>query len=135
MKKIDIAFRFAAFSVLVIVVYFLSIGLYDGYWRYQNKVHLDSQAKIILETPNKKHKVLDIYNNQCEVYVNIDKAQNMVTIKSGGKDQLLNTPDDVSVFRRDINKSMLFGKIIGQKSKQFVSGFKEGLSEKSKHED
>lgn len=134
MKTIDTAFRFLAFSLLVVCVYMLSVGLYNGYWRYQNKSHLDSEAQKILKEPNKKHTVFDIYKNKCNVYVEIDKIQNMVTIKSAGYDKVFDTPDDVSVFHRDINKSLVAGKFIGEKSKEFIFGFKEGFKSKSKHE-
>ena len=65
------------------------------------------------------------YSSQSEV--------NIASVTSAGRDRIFGTRDDISSERRDVNKSRVIGKWIGDKTKETGSGFLSGLFGRSKH--
>jgi hypothetical protein len=53
-------------------------------------------------------------------------------VASAGQDGIFGNEDDIEKSAVDWNKSRVIGKWVGQKSKQAIKGFKEGVKEKSK---
>ena len=80
-------------------------------------------------------KPVDAWGNQLQ-YTKISEAYGITHIvASGGEDHQINTKDDIIFVEIDYNKSRIFGHWAGQKSKEFLKGFRKSSTMPSKFKD
>lgn len=68
-----------------------------------------------------------------QAFVTPAKAE--VVLTSAGRDGVFDTEDDIVVVRTDYNKARLAGHYAGQRAKEFLKGFKQGIKEPSRFEE
>lgn len=127
------------FFITTLVIALIVLGIYCIYpmWEREYEIQQTKRQLKILATealrklpPDTK----DVWGEVIFVTREETKYGIVVAVKSKGPDKKINTRDDISVDKADINWTRTAGYVIGDKSKEFGAGVIDGLRKKLKKE-
>lgn len=122
--------QFCMFVVFVIIAGGLFTLIQMDWQRKETHRLLQDEANKLCQKPNVKRNATDLWNNLLRYDVVISNKLIVATVKSSGRDGVWDTGDDFKDVVSDFNKSRIVGEWAGQKSKQAVRGFIDGLKKK-----
>jgi hypothetical protein len=134
MKKVDIFGMCVVVLVICLTIAMFTQTIYQLNYTPNKCVDVATLAKD-KDLHNSFVDVKDWWGNPIRISRTIDNDVITYTATSAGRDQKFDTNDDISRNRITVNYAKKIGSAVGAASKQFVSGFTEGLEKKTKFDD
>lgn len=116
--------------VFVLVVLVLIEIIRRDWQRKETHNLLQHEANKLCKKPDVERNAKDLWSNQLRYNVVINEKLIVAIVESSGPDGIWETDDDLKDTATDFNKSRIVGEWAGQKSKQVVRGFIDGLKKK-----
>lgn len=122
--------QFAIVVVIIAIITGLYVMIRNDWQRKETHSLLQDEADKLCEKPDIERNTTDLWGNPLRYDVEISDKLILATVESSGPDGIWDTGDDLRDVATDFNKSRIVSEWAGQKSKQVVRGFIDGLKKK-----
>ena len=122
--------QFCIAVVIIAIMAGLFVMIRNDWQRKETHSLLQDEADKLCEKPDVERNATDLWSNPLRYDVEISDKLILATVESSGPDGVWDTGDDLKDVATDFNKSRIVSEWAGQKSKQVVRGFIDGLKKK-----